>query len=291
MHGWTTSDQVRAGILGARALLLPSYAEGLPIVIMEALAMGKPVLTTRITGIPELVDSDCGWIFEPGDIDAMAQALREVMRAGEAERAAMGREGRRRVEERHDIKKSAAELIELSARAANNTKRHVCGNSPIPHRPERGRRNGRPFPLSDDRLAQAASPALRLASAKTRTGSLVPATTSLSTTTSVTPSMVGRSNMVSSRIALDDRAKTTRAGFALDRLLGDRGQRFVGKGQINILHLEELRYCFTSALRGSVRIWTSASILEVLERRDDRQTADELGDQRRTSADLPARST
>lgn len=113
LHGWTTSDQVRAGILGARALLLPSYAEGLPIVIMESLAMGRPVLTTRITGIPELVDSECGWIFEPGDIDAMAQALREVMRASKAERVAMGREGRRRVEERHNIRKSAAELIEV----------------------------------------------------------------------------------------------------------------------------------------------------------------------------------
>ncbi len=112
LHGWATSDQVRAGILAARALLLPSYAEGLPIVIMEALAMGRPVLTTRITGIPELVDAQCGWLFEPGDVDAIAQALRGVMQASPEERAAMGKEGRRRVEARHDVRKSAAALIE-----------------------------------------------------------------------------------------------------------------------------------------------------------------------------------
>lgn len=111
LHGWATSGQVRAGILASRALLLPSYAEGLPIVIMEALAMGRPVLTTRITGIPELVDSQCGWIFEPGDVDAIAEALRGIMRASKEERAAMGREGRRRVEARHDVMKSGAALI------------------------------------------------------------------------------------------------------------------------------------------------------------------------------------
>jgi len=112
LHGWATGTQVREAIRNARALLLPSYAEGLPIVIMEALAVGRPVLTTRITGIPELVDAECGWLFEPGDVDAIADALRGVMRATTAERAAMGREGRRRVEERHDLRKSAATLLE-----------------------------------------------------------------------------------------------------------------------------------------------------------------------------------
>jgi glycosyltransferase involved in cell wall biosynthesis len=118
LHGWATSDQVRAAIVGARALLLPSYAEGLPIVIMEALAMGRPVLTTRIAGIPELVDSGCGWVFEAGDVDAIAEALRSVMRADPQQRAAMGREGRRRVEERHDLRKSAKALLEAFREAA-----------------------------------------------------------------------------------------------------------------------------------------------------------------------------
>lgn len=112
LHGWATGAQVRETLRQSRALLLPSYAEGLPIVIMEALAVGRPVLTTRITGIPELVDSGCGWLFEPGDVDAIAEALRGVMRASASERAAMGAEGRRRVEERHDLRKSAATLLD-----------------------------------------------------------------------------------------------------------------------------------------------------------------------------------
>jgi len=122
LHGWATGAQVRDALRQSRALLLPSYAEGLPIVIMEALAVGRPVLTTRITGIPELVDSGCGWLFEPGDVDAIAEALRGVMRATAAERAAMGAEGRRRVEERHDLRKSAALLLDEFKEAARELK-------------------------------------------------------------------------------------------------------------------------------------------------------------------------
>lgn len=111
LHGWGTGAYVREQLLAGRAMLLPSYAEGLPIGIMEALAIGRPVLTTAIAGIPELVDSGCGWIFAPGDENAIADALRGVMTATREERAAMGREGRARVEERHDLRKSAQALL------------------------------------------------------------------------------------------------------------------------------------------------------------------------------------
>jgi colanic acid/amylovoran biosynthesis glycosyltransferase len=112
LSGWGTADQVRAAIRHARALLLPSYAEGLPIVIMEALAIGRPVLTTCITGIPELVDAGCGWLFEPGDVNAIADALRSALRSSPEQRAAMGIEGRRRIEERHDLNLSAKRLLD-----------------------------------------------------------------------------------------------------------------------------------------------------------------------------------
>lgn len=111
LHGWGSNAHVRAQLEAGRAMLLPSYAEGLPIGIMEALAIGRPVLTTRIAGIPELVDEGCGWIFEPGDEAAIAEALRAIMRASSEKRAAMGAEGRRRVEERHDRRKSAQALL------------------------------------------------------------------------------------------------------------------------------------------------------------------------------------
>lgn len=111
LHGWGSNAYVREQLEAGRAMLLPSYAEGLPIGIMEALAIGRPVLTTRIAGIPELVDEGCGWIFDPGDEAAIAEALRGIMRASREERAAMGAEGRRRVEDRHDRRKSAQRLL------------------------------------------------------------------------------------------------------------------------------------------------------------------------------------
>jgi glycosyltransferase involved in cell wall biosynthesis len=53
--GWVDSKRVRDEILSARVLVLPSFAEGLPVVIMEAMALGRPVVSTYVAGIPELV--------------------------------------------------------------------------------------------------------------------------------------------------------------------------------------------------------------------------------------------
>lgn len=111
--GWRTNAEVRRRIGETRALLLPSHAEGLPIVIMEAFAMGRPVITTRIAGIPELVDEKCGWLLEPGDAEGLAQAIGSAMSATKAGLAKMGREGRKRVVARHDIDKIAPKLIGL----------------------------------------------------------------------------------------------------------------------------------------------------------------------------------
>ena len=109
--GWANAETVRAEIGGAAALLLPSLAEGLPIVIMEALAMGRPVITTRIAGIPELVDAGCGWIVPPGEAAPLVEALRAFLATSDVDRAALGAEGRRRIEARHDVRKSAAMLL------------------------------------------------------------------------------------------------------------------------------------------------------------------------------------
>ena len=117
LHGWGTGAEVRAALDGARALVLPSFAEGLPVVIMEALAMERPAISTRIAGIPELVDEGCGWIVGPGDVPALAAAIGECLTLDEAALRDRGREGRRRVIERHDQAKTAAELRAHIARA------------------------------------------------------------------------------------------------------------------------------------------------------------------------------
>lgn len=110
LMGWGTGAQVRAAIAGARVFALPSYAEGLPIVLMESLAMGRPVITTRITGIPELVDVDCGWIVPAGDIPALTVAVQAALTAETATLATLGVTGRARVEEFHDQARNAALL-------------------------------------------------------------------------------------------------------------------------------------------------------------------------------------
>lgn len=111
--GWRSNAEVRRRIRETRALLLPSHAEGLPIVIMEAFAMGRPVITTRIAAIPELVDESCGWLVEPGDGDGLAAAIGAAMSATKGALGRMGREGRKRVVARHDIDKIAPQLIGL----------------------------------------------------------------------------------------------------------------------------------------------------------------------------------
>lgn len=117
LAGWASNAEVRAHIGRARALLLPSFAEGLPIVIMEALALGRPVITTYIAGIPELVDEGCGWIVPAGDEAGLRAALTGVMQANSDDLAARGREGRARIEAQHDQIANAAKLKALFAGA------------------------------------------------------------------------------------------------------------------------------------------------------------------------------
>jgi glycosyltransferase involved in cell wall biosynthesis len=117
LAGWRTNEQVREALKGARALALPSLAEGLPIVIMESFALGRPVLSTVINGIPELVDDSCGWLAAPGDVDALVPALEALLAADRETLSEMGRIGRARIEQFHDQDANAARLRDLIAQA------------------------------------------------------------------------------------------------------------------------------------------------------------------------------
>lgn len=112
--GWISSTQVREELQSARAMVLPSFAEGLPVVIMEALALARPVVTTAIAGIPELVrHGEQGWLLPAGDQDALVAAMYEVLAAPPAQLSAMGLAGRERVLARHDVDTEAAKLLAL----------------------------------------------------------------------------------------------------------------------------------------------------------------------------------
>jgi colanic acid/amylovoran biosynthesis glycosyltransferase len=114
LTGWLTNSQVRARVRGARAVILPSFAEGLPVVLMEALALERPVVTTYVAGIPELVrDKACGWLVPAGSVEHLADAIKQCLNAPDVLIEAMGAAGRKRVLEQHDIAKECRKLADL----------------------------------------------------------------------------------------------------------------------------------------------------------------------------------
>ncbi len=117
--GWAANAQVKQQICESRALLLPSYHEGLPIVLMEALALARPVVTTRITAIPELVDASCGWLVAPGNHDELVVALRSALLATAEELSTMGLAGQQRVAQLHNIHDLAEALCRNIEAAAH----------------------------------------------------------------------------------------------------------------------------------------------------------------------------
>jgi glycosyltransferase involved in cell wall biosynthesis len=128
--GWISGEQVRNEILAARALVLPSFAEGLPVVLMEAMALRRPVLSTYIAGIPELVRSgENGWLFPAGSVADLEQAIRECLAMPLEALQKMGDSGFERVTARHNVDVEAAKLAALF-RAADAAA-HEPGRVPV----------------------------------------------------------------------------------------------------------------------------------------------------------------
>jgi colanic acid/amylovoran biosynthesis glycosyltransferase len=112
--GWISSSSVRDELLAARALVLPSFAEGLPVVIMEAMALRKPVLSTFVAGIPELVRAgENGWLFPAGSLDDLTASMEDCLSRSVEDIQRMGNAGYDRVIERHSIDVEAARLADL----------------------------------------------------------------------------------------------------------------------------------------------------------------------------------
>jgi glycosyltransferase involved in cell wall biosynthesis len=116
--GWVDESRIRQLLQECRALVLPSFAEGLPVVIMEALAMQRTVISTSVGAIGELVrNGETGWLIPPANVDALAAAMREVLlmdAQGLTKRADCGR---RLVFAHHNAAAEAEKLEELLARA------------------------------------------------------------------------------------------------------------------------------------------------------------------------------
>lgn len=118
--GWLSEADVTRTLTEAHVLAMPSFAEGLPMVVMEAMAAARPVIATYIAGTPELVQSGrTGWLIPAGDAEALADAIRHAAALPTEELAQMGLVGRARVFERHDVETEAAKLSTLFKQAGD----------------------------------------------------------------------------------------------------------------------------------------------------------------------------
>jgi colanic acid/amylovoran biosynthesis glycosyltransferase len=110
--GWISSSEVRREIMAARALVLPSFAEGLPVVIMEAMALRRPIISTYVAGIPELVrPGEHGWLVPAGDFDALVEAMHACLKATAETLTSMGEAAHERVIARHDVNREATKFL------------------------------------------------------------------------------------------------------------------------------------------------------------------------------------
>ena len=111
--GYRSADEVAADLAWADQLVLPSFAEGVPVVLMEAMASGLPVVATRVGGVGELVETGrSGWLVAPGDEQDLADRMATLMTDPQV-RNRMGAAGRKTVEEAFDIHDEAQRLSQI----------------------------------------------------------------------------------------------------------------------------------------------------------------------------------
>lgn len=112
--GWVDADRVKTELDKATALVQPSLIEGLPVVIMEAMARKRPVISTYIAGIPELViPGKTGWLVPAGNASAVAEALQTAISTDTEILSRMGEAGQRQVRDRHLVDTEAAKLAAM----------------------------------------------------------------------------------------------------------------------------------------------------------------------------------
>lgn len=111
--GYKSQSEVAEVLQQVDALVLPSFAEGVPVVLMEAMAAGLPVVATQIAGIPELVEQgESGILVPPGDEKALEAAILRVL-SHPVKAADMGARGRAKVARDFNIESEAGWLGQL----------------------------------------------------------------------------------------------------------------------------------------------------------------------------------
>ncbi len=113
--GWIDADEKARRLRGAHMLILPSYMEGLPCAVIEAMAAGLPVVATKVGAVPDLVcDGVNGFVVAPKDVDQLCDALGRLLMDGDL-RERMGRAGWRIAKEKFGVERQVDRLVELTS--------------------------------------------------------------------------------------------------------------------------------------------------------------------------------
>jgi len=113
LEGWITGDEKKLLLNKSDMFVLPSYAEGMPNSILEAMSASMPIVSTNVGAIPELVKNEInGFIVSPGDIDGLHTSITKLIQDTEL-RVTMGVNSRKRVISNHDISKIWVDIYEI----------------------------------------------------------------------------------------------------------------------------------------------------------------------------------
>jgi glycosyltransferase involved in cell wall biosynthesis len=115
-EGWKTQEELRQLYAGSDLCVLSSFSEGVPVVLMEAMATGIACVAPRITGIPELIrDGIEGRLVTPSHVAELASAIRELMDKPDLRRQ-MATLTRERIAHRYELRKNVLHLSKLFSR-------------------------------------------------------------------------------------------------------------------------------------------------------------------------------
>jgi glycosyltransferase involved in cell wall biosynthesis len=112
-HGWLGEEAKMRLLAESDIFVLPSHTEGMPNALLEAMAAGRPVIASRVGGIPEMVvDGVSGVLVEAGDVEGLTLAMLRLARSPELCRE-MGAEGRGLAQSRHDVRQASVRFAHL----------------------------------------------------------------------------------------------------------------------------------------------------------------------------------
>ena len=116
--GWVSGEAKERALRNADVFVLPSYREGMPVSVLEAMAYGVPVVTTPVGGVPDMMQADVhGLWVTPGDVQGLAQQLVQLAESP-ALRERLARSAHAHVIERNSVAAVTAPLLDLYARLA-----------------------------------------------------------------------------------------------------------------------------------------------------------------------------